>query len=100
MVKHLWKNKNLNLYDTNLAQCLYALYSRKYKTRIPFLHKSNLKKKKKKKINRVLPIEAMIMVEQNSGEFPCGIEIGPINSWSTISRIENEGCKGRVFRGQ
>ena len=40
------------------------------------------------------------MVEKNTGELPGGIEIGPINSRSTILGVEDELREGRVKRGE
>lgn len=40
------------------------------------------------------------MEEQNPGEFPGGIEVGPVDSGSTISGKEDEGLERGVERSQ
>lgn len=40
------------------------------------------------------------MEEQDPGELPGGVEVGPVDSGSTIRRIENEGLKRRVERSK
>lgn len=40
------------------------------------------------------------MKEQDPGQFSGRVEISPINSWSTVARVENEGIERWVERSQ
>lgn len=50
-----------------------------------------------KKIKRV-PIEGMVVEEQDASEFASGIEVSPIDSGATIAGIEDERLERRVER--
>lgn len=43
-----------------------------------------------------VPIDRVVMEEEDAGEFTSGIEISPINSRPTVTRIEYEGRERRV----
>lgn len=48
----------------------------------------------------LLPIEAMIMEKQDSGQLARSIKVGPIDSGAAIEGVENIGLEARVQRGQ
>lgn len=41
----------------------------------------------------VIPIESMIVVEQNPGQLSGGIEVGPVDSGPPVARVEDEGLE-------
>ena len=46
-----------------------------------------------------LPMEVMIVEEQNPSELSGGVEVGPVDSGPTVARVENERLERRVQRG-